>query len=149
MVGVGSREAAGGAPADAYRPYEGMTGSELDDIDLLFNHAEVCIEYCWFPKLIGFSLQDTTIILETARAIHPNLVKNFLDAGQNADRLGKIGCNIYHCKNYTAPQHQDSGDAARGLCTQLEWRACTSWMEYGFIHAEDGYAFETQENMLW
>lgn len=45
MVGVGSREPAGGAPADAYRPYEGMTGSELEDIDLFFDHAEVCILY--------------------------------------------------------------------------------------------------------
>ena len=41
MVGLGSREPAGGASGDAYRAYEGMSADSLDDIDLLFNHAEV------------------------------------------------------------------------------------------------------------
>jgi hypothetical protein len=41
MVGLGSREPAGGASGDAYRAYESMSASSLDDIDLLFNHAEV------------------------------------------------------------------------------------------------------------
>jgi hypothetical protein len=41
MVGLGSCEPAGGASGDAYRAYKGMSANSLDDIDLLFNHAEV------------------------------------------------------------------------------------------------------------
>lgn len=41
MVGLCSHELAGGASGDAYRAYEGMSANSLEDIDLLFNHAEV------------------------------------------------------------------------------------------------------------
>lgn len=45
MRGIGSRLPAGGAPGDAYRAYEGTSADSLEDLDLLFNHAEVC-DYC-------------------------------------------------------------------------------------------------------
>jgi hypothetical protein len=41
MVGLGSREPSGSASSDAYRAYEGMSANSLDDINMLFNHAEV------------------------------------------------------------------------------------------------------------
>lgn len=41
MIGVGSRVPAGGAPADTYRGYDVMRAESLEDINLLFNHAEV------------------------------------------------------------------------------------------------------------
>lgn len=45
MRGIGSRFPAGGAPADAYRVYDGTSADSLEDLDLLFNHAEVCDYY--------------------------------------------------------------------------------------------------------
>jgi hypothetical protein len=44
MKGFGSREAAGGAPADAYRAYDTMSAETEHDIDILFNHAEVSLK---------------------------------------------------------------------------------------------------------
>jgi hypothetical protein len=42
MRGIGSRIPAGGAPGDAYRAYDGTSADSLEELDLLFNHAEVC-----------------------------------------------------------------------------------------------------------
>jgi hypothetical protein len=41
MAGYGSRQPAGGAAADTYRAYSSMSADSVQDIDLLFNHAEV------------------------------------------------------------------------------------------------------------
>jgi hypothetical protein len=43
MVGIGSRVPVGGARADAYRAYGGMSGETLEGIDLLFDHAEMSL----------------------------------------------------------------------------------------------------------
>jgi hypothetical protein len=42
MVPKGGRISQGGRPGDAYTFYEGMEAITLDDIDALFNDAEVC-----------------------------------------------------------------------------------------------------------
>jgi hypothetical protein len=42
MRGIGSCFPAGRAPADSYRVYKGISADSLEDLDLLFNHAEVC-----------------------------------------------------------------------------------------------------------
>jgi hypothetical protein len=41
MLGIGSRAPAGGAPADCYAPYPTTNARSMNDICLLFNHAEV------------------------------------------------------------------------------------------------------------
>ena len=47
MVGLGSRQPSGGPSSNAYRAYEGMSANSLDDIDMLFNHAEVHLLLFW------------------------------------------------------------------------------------------------------
>jgi hypothetical protein len=42
MIPKGGRISQGGRPGDAYTFYEGMEAITLDDIDALFNDAEVC-----------------------------------------------------------------------------------------------------------
>jgi hypothetical protein len=41
MLGIGTRAPAGGAPADCYAPYATINARSVNDIRLLFNHAEV------------------------------------------------------------------------------------------------------------
>lgn len=55
---------------------------------------------------------------------------------------------MYHCLNYTAPQHWDD-DAVASFCTQLELVAYKPWKEFSFIHTQYGLYLETQGNMLW
>ena len=49
MRGIGSRLPAGGSPANAYGAYDGTSADSLEDLDLLFNYAEVC-DYCLLLK---------------------------------------------------------------------------------------------------
>jgi len=41
MVSKGARVPQGGRPGDAYVSYSHMSASEVKDIDVMFNHAEV------------------------------------------------------------------------------------------------------------
>jgi hypothetical protein len=92
--------------------------------------------------------QDTTIVLETARLYHPKLYLQLKENSDALDRLGRAGCNLYSCLNYTAAQHFDD-DAVPSFCTQLELTAYQPWKEYSFVQAEYGLYFETRGNMLW
>jgi hypothetical protein len=82
------------------------------------------------------------------RAYHPRLAEEFKQSSEALDRLGRSGCNLYHCLNYTSPQHQDN-DACHSLCTQLELIAYAPWKEYAFIQTSYGYYFESRTNTLW
>jgi hypothetical protein len=93
-------------------------------------------------------LQDTTIVLETARLYHPDLYRQLKQQSDALDRLGRAGCNLYSCHNYTAAQHSDD-DAIPSFCTQLELTSYQEWKEYSFVQAEYGLYFETRGNMLW
>jgi hypothetical protein len=64
------------------------------------------------------------------------------------DRLGRSGCNIYHCFNYANAFHTDP-DVGSGFCVNLECKAYTPWKEYAFVQGAYGYYFETQGNMFW
>ena len=64
------------------------------------------------------------------------------------NRLGRSGCNVYYCDNYTSPQHTDD-DAVSSLCVQLELVAWSAWKEYAFVQSQHGYYFETTANSLW
>lgn len=43
MLPLGNRAAAGGMPGDSYTPYSGMEAITTDDIEALFDNAEVSI----------------------------------------------------------------------------------------------------------
>jgi hypothetical protein len=48
MVPVGSRIPQGGKPGDAYASYASMSADSIDDVDVMFNHAEVLCFGCVF-----------------------------------------------------------------------------------------------------
>lgn len=81
-------------------------------------------------------------------AYHPRLAEEFKCSSEALDHLGRLGCNLYQCLNYTSPQHQDN-DVCGSLCTQLELITYVPWKEYAFIQASYGYYFESQSNTLW
>lgn len=56
MIPKGGREAMGGAVGDTYTLYAGMEAVSLEDLDSLFNDAEVrSIRLAFFPYLILFT----------------------------------------------------------------------------------------------
>ncbi|KAJ7574808.1 hypothetical protein C8J56DRAFT_1125018 [Mycena floridula] len=127
----GSRVANGGRLGDTYTGYAGMTGSTVEGLDILFGHAEAAIVY-----------------RETARRVHPDLVKALEAASDHCDRVGISGANLFDCSGYIAPQHTDE-DVAQGLSACLEHKANDAYAEFAFCSLAFGYYIVTQGNMLW
>ncbi|KIY48023.1 hypothetical protein FISHEDRAFT_44077, partial [Fistulina hepatica ATCC 64428] len=131
MIGAGSRAAMGGRPGDVYTAYGADDGATLSGMDMIFNHAE-----------------DSIILEETARAVHPEMVRNLRHMTQFTDAVGKSGANLFYCNGYTAPAHEDN-DEVHGLCIQLLWLAKREHCEYGFCNAAWGYYIVTEPNTIW
>lgn len=95
---------------------------------------------------------------ETARSIHPQLVRNMKQASEDCDRLGNSGANIYCCNGYSSPMHGEE-DISPGLCSQEELRVYNIlkkrvdeeniYHEFGFINLQYGYYIKTESNSLW
>lgn len=90
----------------------------------------------------------SAIILETARAVHPDLVRELHEASTLCERVGLAGANLFDCYGYTAPLHDDL-DSVRSLSSQFQLRARSEWNEFAFCVSQYGYFLKTRENMLW
>ncbi|PPQ96188.1 hypothetical protein CVT26_004823 [Gymnopilus dilepis] len=125
MVAKGSRAPKGGSPGDAYTMYSGMGAVDEKSINALFDDAE-----------------DSMILVEAARVIHPPSYKNLELEITDGDKLGTSGATAYLCKNYASPLHRDD-DACPGLCAQYRLQAKRKGHEYGFIFADYGLSFDS------
>lgn len=85
---------------------------------------------------------------ETARASHPDLIRDLRKKSEECDRLGRSGANTYRCDLYMAPSHREN-DVSRGLCFQLIWEGISEYAEFGFVNLEEGYYIVTEESTLW
>ncbi|KAH7877665.1 uncharacterized protein C8R40DRAFT_1067833 [Lentinula edodes] len=131
MVPLGSRVPMGGDKGTSYGAYQGMSAEDEHTIRLMFRHAK-----------------DSLPLLEAARSVDSNLVRNLKDAATTCDRLGASGANLYKCQGYQAPIHIED-DASRGLCAQVWWKGIEEWNEWGFVNLQLGYYIATRANTLW
>ncbi|PPR00166.1 hypothetical protein CVT26_008884 [Gymnopilus dilepis] len=131
MFPKGSRIPAGGLPGDAYTMYTGMDAIDEASINALFDDAE-----------------DSLVLLEAARIIHPPVFSQLQHAVPEGDKLGITGATAYLCKNYASPLHFDK-DACRGLCAQYHLQAKSEGDEYGFIFGDYGLYVVSRSNSFW
>ncbi|KAH6905526.1 hypothetical protein BKA70DRAFT_1107821 [Coprinopsis sp. MPI-PUGE-AT-0042] len=131
MVPRGERAPKGGAPGDCFGYYANMTPTNVDHIDILFDHAE-----------------DAGILMKAAKVYSFELHKELEEAGSTGERLGKTASTVFYCGNYTAPLHYDD-DECPGLCAQLDLNADSDYDEYSFIYMAYGCYFVARENSFW
>jgi len=148
MVPKGARVPQGGRPGDAYTFYEGMEAVTLEDINALFNDAEVCVMSLTQCAVLHKDIQDSMILSAAARILNYPITKQLEEDSADADRLGISGTNTYLCNNYTSPLHCDN-DSGTGLCAQYELQALSALDEYSFIHADYGLYMVSRQNSLW
>lgn len=48
MTAFGARSPMGGIDGDGYRPYEGITADTPEEVDIIFDHAEVYLLHLLF-----------------------------------------------------------------------------------------------------
>lgn len=142
----------GGCPGSAYSVYEGMEAHNLAGLEALFDHAEVGPKNrhnspTLFNNFIS-SIQDSMVLYETARSIHPAMCRELEAITINTEKLGTTGTTLYLCDNYTSAIHRDK-DATRGLCAQFVLKADVTLREYAFIYASYGLYVVSQANSLW
>ncbi|KAJ7572196.1 hypothetical protein C8J56DRAFT_1069412 [Mycena floridula] len=131
MEGFGDRVPAAGVKVDGLRPYEGIRAKTLDDIDIIFDHAE-----------------DAHAMEEVAHAVHPTMLKDLINASEDCTSIGRSGATLYRCDGYIAPQHLEQ-DATVSLCSQLEWGGNPDYCEWGFALPQYGFYIRTRSNMVW
>ena len=148
MIPKGARIPQGGRPGDAYTFYEGMEAITHDEINALFNDAEVCAMSLTPKTMLNTDIQDSMILSVAARILSYPITKQLEEDSADADRLGISGANTYLCNNYTSPLHRDH-DSGTGLCAQYELQALCSLDEYSFNHADYGLYMVSRRNSLW
>ncbi|TRM66469.1 hypothetical protein BD626DRAFT_565585 [Schizophyllum amplum] len=131
MRARGARLPMGGTKGDGYAAYRSTTALTEEGIDAQFDHAEI-----------------VTIYMELTRSIDPSLVRKLAEESKACERLGQIGVNLYTCRNYAAPQHQDR-DACTSICSQEEWAGRREFDEWAFAQPEFGFYIATERNTLW
>ncbi|KAE9387608.1 hypothetical protein BT96DRAFT_948231 [Gymnopus androsaceus JB14] len=107
--------ASGGRKADHYGWYAGIDADNDEGISILFEQAEIMLR-----------AKISAIILETAQAIHPDLVHKIREKAAVCEQVGLAGINFFSCNGYTAPQHFND-DAVQSLCAQFEHIAEQAW----------------------
>ncbi|KAF5367268.1 hypothetical protein D9757_011689 [Collybiopsis confluens] len=131
MIPFGARQPSGGRLADHYTVYAGIEAETLEGLTILFEQAEI-----------------STIMLLTARSVHPKLAEKIKDASSVCERLGLCGLNVFNCNGYTAPLHFDR-DSTPCLSAQIVLQARQDWSEFSFVALQYGYYIQTRENTLW
>ncbi|KAH6903664.1 hypothetical protein BKA70DRAFT_1110677, partial [Coprinopsis sp. MPI-PUGE-AT-0042] len=131
MVPRGERAPKGGAPGDCFGFYADMQATDVEHIDVLFDHAE-----------------DSGIIMRAAKIFCPSVYASLSEAGSVGERLGASASTLFYCGNYTAPLHRDN-DECPGLCTQFDLTADTSHYEYSFVNMAYSCYFVARENSFW
>ncbi|KAJ7840539.1 hypothetical protein B0H14DRAFT_2587419 [Mycena olivaceomarginata] len=116
----GTHAAAGSAPGDALRMYEGISADTLDALNSMFNYAEV------FNSSISLVL-ECLILDVTTKSIWPELANDMKTITDEADQLGLTGCNLFECHNFTSCIHKDNNATKKSICCQLFLRAKTSF----------------------
>ncbi|KAK7021417.1 hypothetical protein VNI00_017327 [Paramarasmius palmivorus] len=88
--GVKAHVASGGRKADEYVYYARIEADTVEEIEILFKHAKLSMYQ-----------------LEVKKLLHPDLFKELRNTGKVCKQVGEYGINLFTCKGYTAPLHDN------------------------------------------